>query len=511
MVSKKDIGRLLKQGLTGWEAGLLLLEDAWLVSRHADGFLSPMDVNSLRAGVKTEKDVRDFNMLMQLYRATEYIERQAYIALLAATAELERAAGIGYLRLAPILAKNRLNRQPKIMTQKQFEEEKQAVIDRQRQRKLQELESLRDIIFERAGERSPGWSDKWDTDEVEEDEPTFIRSHYPEAWPQAIQDILELIQTDKLKAVLLSQEDISRLRHIDMQLSEQHSKTWGYPSGEIVELPKPQEIVKYFELLDESERAIREAFQRAKQDSKAWIIASLERYKDNTLKADEETRLLDAVFCLGEALYQTGLPEWKEKIETYHPGWYERDISESEVAIIQKPWSFRLDEKGYYVEPESFWPLAPYIPDGELTSLHSDVTAMAIDRIEELLAKRQALEEVSYYIGIALYEVLDLGIDTLLKPAIGRYNILAETVSLIRLDTQEAYSQFEHVRIEWEKLKPDKGELTEVRLWIANSLGEGWWKRVKDKRKKPRAIMDIPDALRRPETEPEQEAEDEQD
>jgi hypothetical protein len=121
MASDRDIKGLLKKGLTGWETGLLVFEDSWLTSRKQEGFLSPGDLAALKSSLKRDKDIQDYNLVIGLYRTSEYIERQAYTALLAATAELERAAGLGYLRLAPILASKKLDRLPAIMTQKQFE------------------------------------------------------------------------------------------------------------------------------------------------------------------------------------------------------------------------------------------------------------------------------------------------------------------------------------------------------------------------------------------------------
>jgi len=42
VVTKKDIRQLLKKGLTGWQAGLLVFEDSWLVDHGGEGFLGPV-------------------------------------------------------------------------------------------------------------------------------------------------------------------------------------------------------------------------------------------------------------------------------------------------------------------------------------------------------------------------------------------------------------------------------------------------------------------------------------
>ena len=59
MVTKKDIRQLLKKGLTGWQAGLLVFEDSWLVDHGGEGFLGPEDISAIKAGLRTPRDTED--------------------------------------------------------------------------------------------------------------------------------------------------------------------------------------------------------------------------------------------------------------------------------------------------------------------------------------------------------------------------------------------------------------------------------------------------------------------
>jgi len=508
MVDKRDISKLLKKGLTGWETGLLVLEDSWLESRNQEHFLTDRDISNLKAGLKTQEDIRDYNRLIQLFRTADFIERQAMTTLLAAASQLERAAGLGYLRWAPIMAQEILRSAPQIMTEKQFREERQAVMDRQRQRKLQELESMYGILSERASKRAPeGWLDEWSQlpDEETLDADAFLQEKYPEAWPQARQDILEMLKAGKLKPVQLSSEDIGRLKSLDEQSQAYRDRRWppGQTKEEQAERAKHrdppgwtrEDDVAWNNLIEQTEAFRREAYQRAKKSGQGQdiLISLLEQLKAGSLAGEEEDRLLDYTFCLGEDLYQSGLPEWKEQIDTYYEDWYERDLSESDVAIIPKPRDSQLDERGYY-NREHFarWPFAPPMEEDDFAEAHSGATEMATEEIGKLLASRQVLREVSHYIGLALDEATNLGIWALLEPAIARYNTLADSVSGIDRWPFEQYQKLKHIHIEWKKMRPPAKRLAEVRDWISESLGEQWWKRAETEHREPRSLLSPP-------------------
>lgn len=514
MASKVDISRLLKKGLTGWEAGILAFESFWLETRGQEAILSNKDLSLLKSGIKTERDANIWNLVMQLYRTCEYMEQEAKTSLLEASVALERAAGLGHIRLAPLAAEMMLAREPQIMTQKQWEEERQAIIARQRQSKLQELEPLWEIIFLRASILAPDtWHEEWSQlgealeDGDAPDEATFLKGQYPEAWRQGRLEILGLIQAGRLKPVQLSQEDVEKLDGLTEQILTYRERR--SPPGETREEIIQRSLegryppgwtraddIRWMALATEKEALRQEAYQRARQDSQgmAGIAASLEQW--DSLQEEEATRLLEYTFCLGEELYQAGLPEWKHEIDTYYEMLYEPDLAEDRVAIIPKPKERQLDRRGYYKKPQFSWPLAPLLEEEEFSELFMGVTGLATKEIGRLLARRQVLEEVSYYIGLALYEALDVAIQTILRPAIGRYNMLAKAVSNARVDPK-LFEQYGHTLIRWSRLKPPRKELARLRKWISESVGEGWWEGVQDKHSKPKSLIPIPEKVRK--------------
>jgi len=62
MTTKADMKRLLSKGFTGKEAGRLIFHDNWLADTGRGGFLSEKDVSSLKAGLKGDKDIKEYNL-----------------------------------------------------------------------------------------------------------------------------------------------------------------------------------------------------------------------------------------------------------------------------------------------------------------------------------------------------------------------------------------------------------------------------------------------------------------
>ena len=72
MTTKADIKRLLSKGFTGKEAGRLIFHDNWLADTGRGGFLSEKDVSSLKAGLKGDKDIKEYNSYIRLYKYVDY-------------------------------------------------------------------------------------------------------------------------------------------------------------------------------------------------------------------------------------------------------------------------------------------------------------------------------------------------------------------------------------------------------------------------------------------------------
>jgi hypothetical protein len=491
VANKRDIGKLLRRGLTGWEAGLLILEDSWISGQHLkglEGFLSDSDISNIKAGLKTEQDIKDYNQLMQLYRIADYINREADRSILGASMLLERAAGVGYLRLAPIMAKELLDMMPQVMTEKQYKEERKTSKERWRQRELQEIVALCNILLSRATHGGP----KCTAAEMIE-EPLevidFLREKHPAVLQKAIRDIVALIKAGKLKPAQLSQEDIEAYEGLEEQSKALYKKVPGRRSPNWT----PEAMKEIHEHSEKIENFLRDAYKRASKDGQSQdIIRQLSKLKAGSLSEEEGERLLDYTYCLGEELYQAGLPEWIEYIDA--DVFSALNAHRGGVAIISKPLASQIDKRGYYKEAcLDMWPLAPMkeAKGKGWTYDHSKATEIGIRQIQDTLACRQVLREVGCYLGLALDEMIAYGIRTFLKPAIERYNLLTKIAcSPDEWDRAGADQEYiEQAFIDLDKLKPAAKQVATFRGWISEALGEHWWKGQDKRHAEPRPVL----------------------
>jgi hypothetical protein len=101
MRSKAEVRGLLKSGLTGREAGLLVFEDSWLLAGRSGGqyqnFLEMKDIESLKARLGSQKDIDDYNIIVRVYRVAEYIRREAETELFIASSFLDKLVSLGFL------------------------------------------------------------------------------------------------------------------------------------------------------------------------------------------------------------------------------------------------------------------------------------------------------------------------------------------------------------------------------------------------------------------------------
>ena len=84
MTTKTDIRKLIRGGLTGAEAGKLVLQDNWLVDRGKEGFLTEKDMAALKASLKTSRDIDVYNSYIRLYELVDYTLKDAKIYALEA-------------------------------------------------------------------------------------------------------------------------------------------------------------------------------------------------------------------------------------------------------------------------------------------------------------------------------------------------------------------------------------------------------------------------------------------
>lgn len=446
MQKKLRTDRLLRKGLSGWEAGLLVFEDRWLEARNLPGFLSEADINSLLAGLKSQQDIQDFNTLMRLLRTVDHIQRQAETAIFLACRSLERMYGIGVRYEATMMAKISLRRLPLIVTQKQLEDLKAE----QREALLKRYYCLGQVISWRAyAQTSEEIKEEWEVEDIEEGAPELYR--------KAEAEIADMIGRGVL------------------------------PKPEKLAIPANCEEVR-----DEIRTDI--AFWPGCDD---WTPEQAENYLQQ--------------YFSGQSLYQAGLPEWKEHIDTFHPDcldrkyWLSDDGPPEHVAVIQESSGLGIDSKGYFaMDFLKRWPLA--VPgfkqgkdDTKLREVLTEEAELARTALERVKIMRQVLGEVSQVIGLAVHEWLDFMIDSVLEPSLNRYSFFAtESGIKQRHRSEEMVEETQDLAVEvsfgdllaqydldlhlpplrFEKLRISAKEIADVRSWISESLGADWWKKT---------------------------------
>ena len=196
MPTKTDIKKILSKGLTGREAGKLVFQDNWLTDTRRGGFLSEKEMASIRAGLRSDKDIKEYNSYVRLYRYVDYTLKEARIVSL----EAESFLNCVY-RMLEVYEKAEAFKLaywyiPAIVTQKQYEELKA----KQKAIKLEQVSSLQEIISYLA-----------DVDlepVLEEDEPEpVIDFQKDERLIKAVEQIKELLKAGKLKPLKLNKWD----------------------------------------------------------------------------------------------------------------------------------------------------------------------------------------------------------------------------------------------------------------------------------------------------------------
>jgi hypothetical protein len=258
-VTEKAISRIITKGLTGWEAGKLLLQDFINEYYGKDSILTESDITSIQNMSIQGNDVKDYNMFMALCRGfykgcmfaewtcTDACLRVSFIdqildeAIKRRTIELFESAG------------------PHIVTRKQYED----IVEAQRQKKLEFEYNLGYAIEQRFYAIAPdGVRNEIDglgiDIESAEDFATAVNDKYADLYKQAKSEIHKLYFEGRLNAVYHNED---------------------------VKIVEPLLI--------------------------GW--------KNRTLSDKDIMKLIDLLFVTGQQLYNCKeLPEWKDYMNKYH-------------------------------------------------------------------------------------------------------------------------------------------------------------------------------------------------
>ena len=437
MPTKTDIKKILSKGLTGKQAGKLIFQDNWLVDTRRGGFLSERDMSSIKAGLKTDRDIKEYNSYVRLYRYVDYTLKEARILAL----EAESYLSYIYLLLQPYERAEAYRLAymfiPAIVTQKQYEElsAKQKDIMLKRAMSLQELISiLSGVELEYI---------------LDEDEPEpVIDFQKDEKLIQAVEKVKELLKSGKLKPLKLEKWD-------------------DYYQAHKLKIPA-QPVKEVVEMLDK-------------------ILAG-------ELQYDEDDSLRLTVFR-GQNLYEIEeLEGWiKEEIEEYSPNWDVETGARPEgmmqsryVAIIQNPLPEDLDKRGYWIERDY---LGSYRkPDTKRDSgLITGLMDASKERIKGFLAVQSVLEAICKVIEVDFLEDLEQWREEL-QSIVEVINRLIDSLD----GSWERLGLPELKPIKMGRMKATASTIRYFRERMALALGENWWEEPRDNFK---LEADEPDTL----------------
>ena len=441
MTTKADIKRLLSKGFTGKEAGRLVFKDNWLADTGRGGFLSEKDVSSLKAGLKGDKDIKEYNSYIRLYKYVDYTLKEVRIVALEAEVYLYIAYRIldtygvtEAFRLAEMYI-------PAIVTQKQYEELKA----KQRALKLDQVSSLQELISYLS---EVDFEIIVDDDEPEPESESEIDFQNDERLREAVSTIQELLRAGKLHPLKLKKRE-------------------DYYDGHKLKIPA-QPVQEVIEMLDK------------------FLTGELQYGEDDSLRM--------TVFR-GKNLYELEELEGfiKSWIEEYTPNWDEETsarplgrMQSQHVAIIQNPQPSNLDERGYWIEPDYLGLDVEMDTKRDSESLTIFMNTIR-ERIKGFLAVKSVLEAISKVIELDFLEDLKQWEEELhvivkvINAEIGRLDGKWERLGLPELKP-----------IKIGQMKATPATIRYFRERMAMALGDNWWEAPKDNLK---LEADEPDSL----------------
>lgn len=466
MARKVDMKKVLGKGLTGKEAGRLVLQDNWLVDNGEKGFLTERDLASIKSSLTQPQDINDYNSYIETYRLIDYTLKEAHIMALTVHKKLYAMnewlhwyftgnSAIGH-DLAPV-----------IMTQKEYDEklasDKEYVMD--------EVISLDEIILNGHIAGAMGGQETIGGDDIPEDAILVhwhSKNHTPE-WQEELSGLISLIKADKLKPVFITGSKRAKL-------DEAWDAYYQEPVKEPLDLGKidsgEQDIAyrgnssplreAYDKLLRASYNSGKKLYSQKKKDK---LLAFLERAKEGSSSEEELDELLGYTFVSGEDLYKSGAKHYKAMIDGMEP---DTGRLFNEIAILITKGTKMIDEKGYYRSI----PFKRYRDTSE-TSVKdiSEGFKSVKETMRTILGIQSVLEAVS--------EVIGVDFTTGVREWVDEAKDLIENINRARLylfNSAEDNEMAEVIKpINLSKLKPSTDTVKYFRERIAMGLGRKWW------------------------------------
>lgn len=440
-VTKKAVKRIITKGLTGWQAGKLMLQDLVDTYHRRGSILTDADIAAIRNIPMEGPDVRDYNMFMALCRGFHVGN------MLGEWTCADACLEITYLdRILQSANKRRIielyeSCGPRVVTRKQYEE----IVAAQRDKKLKFEYSLGYVIEERFYAIAPCEA-REEIDELCLDIESF--EDFIPAVPEKYNDFCKQA-TDEIRCL--------------------------YISGK---LP---------------------AVFHKKDAKKAEPL--LAKWKKDKLSEQETMKLVDMLYITGKQLYECEkLPEWKDYLEKYDQYLFgDEDERFSHVYAILEDYSgVWVDEQDCYTGPPKPSELITRNTELLLGLInHDDKAKKSIKSVGIKLNDKLDTAEQNIRIFLAIKTILDtaaeaVGLDIpddkgmLVAPNIrigafiALYNIRLEKLREERKSWESAETRLEKAlkmlpAINIDKLRPSHDTMKQLKDNILkDTKGEGW-------------------------------------
>lgn len=476
MTTKEDVKRLLGKGLTGKEAGRLVLQDNWLADHDKDGFLSLKDINTIKNSLKTTQDIKDYNSYIRSYELLDYTLKQAEISKYGAEKIILLMDQHLLMTLNDLMTEHLDSMtRPTIMTEKQYQDVKAD----QRARLMKADHSVDRIILWRVEEKYPGYLEPLEEggEYMVEADLEYLVEKEPDKLREAILDIIQLLKTDQIQPVTFSEKYVKRMQDIrterqaildatdDIELEDlTYDLDKTHVFGRVL---TKEELTTLYGLDQEEQRIKSEAIKAGKGDQEK-LISTLEGLMDGSVKPEQAEAILRTFHTTGEELYKAGLPEHISWIDTFKPSFFGGDGTLGGIAIIQDPKPDMVDKRGYYIDnrEDALFPYDQIITGDSYAKAHKQ----SIDSIRLFLAFHSIVEAVSEVIGIDFAEDTR-GCLARLSQTIDSHNMIVKKARYYALPEKIGY---EIKALKLDRYKPSAKTFNYLRDRMAISLGDGW-------------------------------------
>ena len=440
-VTTTAVKKIITKGLTGWQAGKLVLQDMVDTCQGKDGVLTEAEMASIQQIRMEGADVRDYNTCMALCRG---FYRGWMLAELACK---DACLQIGFLERALRDVDKRRTVElfesfgPRVVTRRQYDQ----IVAAQHEKKLAFEFDLGYVIEERFYAIAPPEA-KAAVNEAGADSEAM--TNFVAAVPEAYKGLCE--------------QAIDEIRRL-------------YAGGKL-------------------------AVVYDGQDAKE-IKPLLVRWKKNALSADEIMNLVDRLYATGQTLYDCAeLPEWKTFVDRYQRHWLDDDDERFRhtYAVVEDCPDVWLDGKGCYKGPT---PPSEWITSSTESLLgltgYNGKAGKSVERVGAELRDTLAAAERNIRMFLAIKAVLDTAVDAVgldvpdddgllagpngrLDAFIALFNLRLEELKEEQVSSQSAETRLEKAlkmlpAIDADGLKPSPDSLTQLKAKILDDAhGEEW-------------------------------------